>query len=118
MIEILITLSLIFIIVFLLVTFTLALSNYLVYGKHVDKKTKELVMSYDETDLYINPYSSKILMSYDKTKPSIYPVYLSIFSKYNVVGHGMVWRFSKLSKKIDYYYSVVKPYDAKKTLKK
>lgn len=74
----------------------------IIYGKFVSNEITNVYINLDETKLRLNTFNSSMLMT---------PCYIarhpfSLFSKYHIEGLGTVPRWSKLHKKIEYYFAI------------
>lgn len=79
------------------------LASYLVYGGFIQKEKEEFFMNIPDDKYRLNYLDSSILQlhyGYISTTP------FSILSKYHINSVGKVYRWSKLSKKIDEYYEI------------
>jgi hypothetical protein len=93
------TILIIAIIIFILVASEI--SHIVVYGGYIKNVDKYM----DLNGYYLNSYDSTIL-SHGGKKPYIASTKIGILCKYYISGKGMVFRWSKLHKKIKQHYLI------------
>ena len=75
--------------------------TFLTYGGFISGHIAESLMHLNEGELRLNMYNPSILA----TTPYI-STHGSVFSKYHVENLGVVFRWSKLHKRIEEYYAI------------
>jgi hypothetical protein len=78
------------------------LSSFAVMGWFISKEDAERFMDLPEDKIWLNSFDTNIL----STSPYITKTLTSVLCKYYIEGVGSVPRWSKLHKRIEYYYRI------------
>lgn len=104
MIQIIISFTLLVLITLFLIV---ELSTIIAYGKIISSKESKKYLNLNIKDLTLNSLDSRIIMLYNIPELKhtfISTINTSIISKYYIDDIGIILRWSKLHKQIDYYY--------------
>lgn len=97
----------VFIFLILGILIVIELSTYIVYGGYLNKEEGSKYLYLDRDKMYLNMFSSSIIMIEGSSK-SINTLPFTFTAKYYISGEGIVPRWSKLHRRINEYYKIVK----------